>query len=1362
MLVLSLCIVVGTDAWAFDPPAALVLAISDDFPPYSFITESGEPRGYVRDLWELWSQRTGVKVSYLPMHWQNGAETVKAGKAQVIAALPKGTADPLLRLSAQQLAAVPNHIFYRKDIADIGDVEDLAPFSVGVVVGGSCDRFLRENDVRHLRPYPSAHLLMEAVAKGEIGVFCGGRANSLRALRERGLELAFRISPALHQGGIHWATRAWDAELHQFVANGFTLITAREREDIASRWQGAVWQSEVRRKTLRHLIYGLLAAVAAVMGSAAWILTLRRQVRIRTNELRTSELRSAALLNALPELAWIKDLDGRFLAVNQSLASVCGVTDPDAMVGRTAFAFFPGEVAEAFRRNDEQVIARQGPMVVVEPLASADGAVRWVETTKAPFLDVDGNCIGTVGMAREMTSRKQAEDALSQALDALKASEARYRSMIEALPVGVFELDRDGTVIFANERAWALLGGRAVRIDGEPWVNHVHPEDQPSAIVAMRALLTRGTPLRLEVRLRREGEDDVWVQASAVRNEETEGATLSVLDISEQRRAEDRLRARREEFRILAEHSPDTIARYDVDARRLYANSTLAAIAGCEPDALLGRTPSETVRSAEMQAYETEIRAVAATGCASVFELAWQGAGGAVVVTDIRLVPEFGRDGGISGVIAIGRDVTHLKAVEGELRAKSETLAALLANLPGNVFTMRYHGDGRKRLIYSSLADASRSVDLSPEALSTHFHPDDHDLLFTVVPDRLRRWGYSEHKFRLRLDDGTVAWMHARERVRQCEGEDMMVDGTVFDISEEMEAKQKLERTAEELRVTAGRLGALLDNLPGLAYRKEYWPDRAEVTYTSAGFSAMFGRDFSGGNLEARLADLWHPEDFHKAQQADAAVRDGLDVVETTLRYRHADGSVRWGLVRQKVVERRETYAVAEGLLIDITGEMEAKLALEQKAAELAEAARRFQSVLENLPGLIFRMEITPDGGKRMLELYGKDLLEGGELTTVEGLKAVVHPDDVPLMYEDLPARLRATGRAEQSFRVVNPGGEVRWAHTRERVVAWVGDTMIVEGQVVDITAEVLARQDLEDSERQRARAEARLQQGRRFEALGRFAGGIAHDFNNLLGAMLGYARFIEEDMPADSATRHYASRITAAGRRGRDIVDQILNYSRQMELSLSRFAVGDLVAEVASFCGVSCPQGVGLEVDGALSDSRLEADRLQLTRTLMNLCVNARDAMAGRNGTIRVGAHTGEFDHRVLRRLMERGECGDSGAVETWTDRDGTVWAVAGRLPERRPHVTLYVSDQGSGMDAGLLDNAFQPFFTTKDRSRGAGLGLAVVLGVVIAHGGALIVSSRAGEGSRFDILLPARQSDGDGESCEAGGCRSGVSTIG
>lgn len=1325
-------------AVAFEKPTSLAVAIADNFSPYSFVSDGGDPRGYVKDLWDLWARRTGVAVRILPMEWPRELDELRAGRVDVLGAVPKGPEDDAMDYSAEPLAAVDHLAFYDQDIADVIDADSLQRYTVGVVSGGNCHRWLLHNRVFGVRAYPGFSALLDGFQRGEVHVFCGGRANGLQELRRRGLDGGVKVSPPLFSGGLHWATRGSDAELYRFIAEGFASISRQERDEIAANWRAGVWRTATAEQIFSRLTYLLLGAVAAVVVVFTWAVILRRRLARMGRHLRDTETRFAAVLDTLGEAVWIKDLNGRYLVASGAMASACGQPGPAAMIGRTDADYFPREVAERHRHADAMVLERRAPTITVESFPQADGSMKWIEKTKAPLRDADGRALGIVCVSRDVSARRLAEEALVQVTGALQVTEGRYRDVLATLPVGLFEVDVHGNIVFANERIWAISGISPEKWSARPWASFIHADDRVGVVAAIRRMMTRGERLDVEFRIANDASTPVWVRALGFRRNETAGGLISVLDISDQRNGEESRISRNAQFRALTELSPDCIVRYDLEGRRLYANPSFVAAAGYPLAELLGKTPSETMSGPQMKAFEAKIRAVAEVGCMTVHELRWPDRDGTIRTSDVRMLPERDDTGKVVSVIAVGRDVTSLKTVEEELVRKSEKLAAILDHLPGNAFTVRYTADGERRAEYSSFEGHLAFYGMSDAECRAHVHPDDHRLVFTEVLEGLRQRGYSEAKFRALRADGSVAWLHSRERVREWQGGDMIVDGLIFDVTDEMEARQQLEHTAEELRNTAQRMCTLLDNIPGVTYRKEYLPDDSRLVYTNAGVQRLLAPATAHRTLAERMATIWHPDDHDALRAFDRAMRSGQDHGDIKVRFFHLDGTVHWGLIREKVIERRDGVIIAEGLMIDITEEMQAKMTLEENVEELWRMAGSLRTLLNNLPGVVYRMEYMPNGEKRILEYYGEPLCCDGDGHTAEGFRELIYPEDIGLVYTDLPSRLRSQGRGEQTFRMVRGDGSVRWVHAREKVVEQMGNGLIVEGQAYDITAEVAMRQDLEESERRRQRAETRLQQGRRFEVLGQFAGGIAHDFNNLLGAMLGYARFIEEDTPPESDSHRHASRIIAAGNKGRAIVDQILNYSRRMELAVSRFTIGDLISDVVTSCAADCPPGTVFDVDRSLDGLELQADRVQLARVLMNLCVNARDALGEAPGRVTLGAHQHELDAGVLRRLAERADDEDAGDVEAWTDAAGYAWVVAGRLPKTEPYLVFTVTDSGCGMDANLLEQAFAPFFTTKDRSRGAGLGLSVVHGVVIAHGGALIARSRPGQGTRFEVVLP------------------------
>jgi PAS domain S-box-containing protein len=251
-----------------------------------------------------------------------------------------------------------------------------------------------------------------------------------------------------------------------------------------------------------------------------------------------------------------------------------------------------------------------------------------------------------------------------------------------------------------------------------------------------------------------------------------------------------------------------------------------------------------------------------------------------------------------------------------------------------------------------------------------------------------------------------------------------------------------------------------------------------------------------------------------------------------------------------------------------------------------------------------------------------------------------------------------------------------------------------------------------QQAETARAALEAQLRQSQKMEAVGTLAGGIAHDFNNIIGAILGNAALAREDLGPDHRALESIIEIDKAGRRARNLVQQILAFSRKQALSRSVIALGPVVEEAVKLLRATLPAGVQLTSDCAAGLPNVLADPTQIHQVLMNLCTNAWHAMEGQPGQIDV-------------RLEEV-------TVDA---------ALAGRHGGLRPgrYVRLSVADTGKGMDAATKERIFEPFFTTKGVDEGTGLGLAVVHGIVQGHGGAIVVESAPSKGTTFQLYFPA-----------------------
>jgi signal transduction histidine kinase len=251
---------------------------------------------------------------------------------------------------------------------------------------------------------------------------------------------------------------------------------------------------------------------------------------------------------------------------------------------------------------------------------------------------------------------------------------------------------------------------------------------------------------------------------------------------------------------------------------------------------------------------------------------------------------------------------------------------------------------------------------------------------------------------------------------------------------------------------------------------------------------------------------------------------------------------------------------------------------------------------------------------------------------------------------------------------------------------------MLLRGVLADVTAEIVAAAE-------RQRLESELRQAQKLDAIGRLAGGIAHDFNNLLTAISGYAELALAEPGADPV-RSELDEIHAAATRAAGLTRQLLAFSRQQELRLELVDINEIVGEMGGMLQRLIGTHVELVIDMAPGLRPIEADPSQMQQVVLNLAVNARDAMPG----------GGRVDVRTAN-----------------VERDG------------RPAVVLSVADTGIGMDAETRERLFEPFFTTKVVGEGTGLGLATVHGIVEQSGGEIEVESEPGRGTTFRVVFSA-----------------------
>jgi len=329
----------------------------------------------------------------------------------------------------------------------------------------------------------------------------------------------------------------------------------------------------------------------------------------------------------------------------------------------------------------------------------------------------------------------------------------------------------------------------------------------------------------------------------------------------------------------------------------------------------------------------------------------------------------------------------------------------------------------------------------------------------------------------------------------------------------------------------------------------------------------------------------------------------------------------------------------------------------------------------------------------------------------IHAWKAMMHPDDAVRVIEDFKLHIEGSSSSiETEYRIRGKSGEWRWMLNRGRVVERSGDGTAVRatGTHIDVTLR-------KEAESANAALEAQLRQSQKMEALGTLAGGIAHDFNNILGAIIGYSELVRSELDSQPGMQADIGEVLKAANRARLLVQQILAFSRQQPLNLKPLPIADVVQEAMGFLRSTLPSTVDMRFKISPGPQIVLGDATQIHQIIMNLAANSAHALPEQGGFIQVEI----TPHDV-----------------TTEDAKTNQELTAGR------YIRMTVSDNGHGMDASVRQCLFDPFFTTKERGSGAGLGLAVVHGIVKKHHGAVLVSSEPGEGTQISLLFPVSDS--------------------
>ncbi|MEN8190511.1 MAG: response regulator [Thermodesulfobacteriota bacterium] len=377
---------------------------------------------------------------------------------------------------------------------------------------------------------------------------------------------------------------------------------------------------------------------------------------------------------------------------------------------------------------------------------------------------------------------------------------------------------------------------------------------------------------------------------------------------------------------------------------------------------------------------------------------------------------------------------------------------------------------------------------------------------------------------------------------------------------------------------------------------------------------------------------------------------------------------------------------------------------LQQSEKSMRESEERYRGVVEDLPALV--CSFLQDGtimfaNRAYCNYFGR---QPEEMLGVSFLTLIPETEREKVMTPILALTPEAPCMNHE-HQVIAADGTVRWQRWVDRALFDdAGKPVIYQAIGEDITDRKLTEERQEKLEKQ-------LQQAHKMEAIGTLAGGIAHDFNNILGAILGFTDMAKDDVPRGSALYNNLEQVLVAGNRAKDLVAQILAFSRQDKHAQQPLQPQPIIKEITKFLRSSIPASISIDLDIDEKCGMIKADPTQLHQVVMNLCTNAYQAMEKDGGTLSIGLNRAELTADDLR---------DEPSL-----RPG-------------PYVLLAVGDTGPGIEPASLKYIFDPFYTTKEVGKGTGMGLAVVHGIMKNHGGMIRLQTTTGQGTDFHLYFP------------------------
>jgi PAS domain S-box-containing protein len=859
-------------------------------------------------------------------------------------------------------------------------------------------------------------------------------------------------------------------------------------------------------------------------------------------------------------------------------------------------------------------------------------------------------------MQNEELLRAQAE---------IEESRTKYVDLYDCAPVGYLTFDEEGLILELNLPAAQFLGMERRSLISKPFSLFLQSDSQETFYFHRRGVLRRSTKQTCDLVLKRKDKAliDIQMESIAVTAKGSPAIRSILTDITERERAKSVLRASEERYRSYVDvtgavgwtTNPNGEVVEDLPSWRRFTGQSEEEIRGTGWTTALHPEDVEHTLNAwnkavlNKTAYEVEYRMRKYDGAYRLF-LA-------------RGAPVFGRDGSVREWVGTCIDITDRKAAEEALRESEDRLGLALVSSHMGIWEWDRDANEVFQSPESHKILGSKEASRSLKSFSNLLHPDDrHHAVAAIsrMPVDHPEFGTD---FRIIRPDGSVRWVAIAGRgYFDDKGVMLRVLGTIQDVTDRKEAEHR-QYLLNEIMNVLNDPPALTDPLSLIVAAIQ-----RGMGFDAVGIRLRSGEDYPYFVQNGFSHDFLLAEDSLTVHAQDGGLcrdENGNYSLECTC-----------GLVISGKVEPQNPLFTPRGScwtnnsfpLLDLPPSRDPRLHPRNRCIHEGYASVALIPIRAN-------REIV---GLLQLNDRKKDRFTLDIIHFFEGIGASI---GVALMRKDAESQIK------KAHEVLEQRVEERTSELRE------------------------ANEEVRLQTEGRKQTEAALYQAQKMEAIGTLAGGIAHDFNNILAAIIGFAEMMEEDAAPSSSEQRRAERIRKAGFRGRDLVKQILTFSRQTSHEKEPVELTELIEEGLKLLRPTLPSTIAITTRILAKESVTLADSVQIHQILMNLCTNAAHAMGEKGGLLEISLEAANFSP------------GDSVPDPYMTATD---------------YLKLSVRDTGCGMEEETLKRIFDPFFTTKLPGEGTGLGLSVVHGIVKDHHGCVVVDSRRGKGSTFHVYLP------------------------